>query len=181
VGVYPGEVGYKKAALDDAGVPGAPCRLMSLPPATLDETLGYVGHLSHFIRLLTKTSKTMGEERASVWRQVDTAVIFCSEDFMMSEPCLTMLERCAPTLRSLGVRDNTRGYRRTSSARYRRTVPLNVLLTRTAALRRLSVRNSNEYLPALPIGEGALPALEWLGKYVREAAVELSEILSLSF
>jgi len=97
VGVYPGEVGYKKAALDDAGVPGAPCRLMSLPPATLDETLGYVGHLSHFIRLLTKTSKTMGEERASVWRQVDTAVIFCPEDFMMSEPCLTMLERCAPT------------------------------------------------------------------------------------
>ena len=86
-----------------------------------------------------------------------------------------------PDLRSLGVRDNTRGYRRTSSARYRRTVPLNVLLTRTAALRRLSVRNSNEYLPALPIGEGALPALEWLGKYVREAAVELSEILSLSF
>lgn len=168
MGIYPGEKGYEKTAFNDAGVPGAPCRLLSLPPALLEETLGFVGHLSYFIRLLKQTSKAVtavGEERASVWRQVDTAFIFCSEAFMISESCLTALQRCGPTLRRLGVSYNTSGYRRTSLARYQRAVPLNVLLTQTVVLRRLSVRSpTRSLLPALPIGEGALPTLEWLGK-----------------
>lgn len=166
VGVYPGEVGYEKAAFDDAGVPGAPCRLLSLPPALLDETLGYVGHISYFIRLLKQTSKTMtalGEERPSLWRQVDTAIIYCSDDFQILESYLTMLERCAPTLRCLGVHDKTWTYERRFSAGYHRTVPLNALLMQTPALRRLFIF-SKEFLPALPTGDGALPALEWLGE-----------------
>lgn len=167
VGVYPGEVGYEKAAFDDAGVPGAPCRLLSLPPALLDETLGFVGKLSYLIQLLKKTSKAMaalGEERASVWRQVDTAVVYGSGDFMLSEKSLAMLQRCGPTLRSLGVVEDYRGE---YVPRYQHTVPLNAFLVQTPALRRLSVvRMSAETscFPALPIGDGALPALEYLGE-----------------